>query len=332
MDIVVPTDTPEERLDLYLSSACPDLSRSRIQTLIKAEDVLVNGEAVRQSYLVQPGDAIAVEVPALEDLAAVGQDLPLSIVHEDADLLVVNKAPGMIVHPAPGALDGTLVNALLHHCTDLSGINGVLRPGIVHRLDKETSGLLVIAKHDVAHRTLAERLQAHEIERRYLALVWGVCREETGRIKAPIDRNPKNRKKMAVIKSGRAAATNFTVLERYPFTSLLECRLETGRTHQIRVHMAHTGHPVFGDPVYGGREQTLGIRPEYRQQAKWMLAKIKRQALHARQLSFEHPITGEAMDFKAEMPEDMQTVITGARAQEPIGFPGHQALDEDEDE
>lgn len=318
MDIVVPTDVPEERVDLFLRSRCPDLSRSRIQTLIKAGDILVNGEVPRQSYLVQPRDEISIEIPAPELLAALPEDIPLAIVYEDADLLVVNKAAGMIVHPAPGVSGGTLVNALLHHCRDLSGINGVLRPGIVHRLDKETSGLLVVAKHDVAHRTLAQRLQAHEIERRYLALVWGVCREDDGRVEAAIDRNPKNRKKMAVLDDGRAAATNFSVVERNPFTSLLECRLETGRTHQIRVHMAHIGRPVFGDPIYGGREQTLGIRPEYRRQAKWMLSRIKRQALHARQLSFEHPITGEAMNFTAEMPEDMQAVVAGARAPEII--------------
>ena len=315
MDLVVPNDTPEERLDLFLRDRCPDLSRSRIQALIKAGDILVNGEETRQSYLVQAGDAIAIEAPEPAALAAVAQDIPLSIVYEDADLLVVNKAAGMTVHPAPGAADGTLVNALLHHCRDLSGINGVLRPGIVHRLDKETSGLLVVAKHDVAHRALAEKLQAHEIERRYLALVWGVCREEGGRVDAPIDRNPKNRKNMAVVEGGREAVTNFSVVARHPFTSLLECRLETGRTHQIRVHMAHIAHPVFGDPVYRGREQTGGIRPEYRRQAKVMLGLIKRQALHARALSFEHPMTGEAMDFVGEMPGDMEAVVAAARAE-----------------
>jgi 23S rRNA pseudouridine1911/1915/1917 synthase len=320
MDLVVPTDAPEQRLDLYLRSRCPDLSRSRIQSLIKAGEVLVNGEMPRQSYLVQPNDAIALEIPEPETLAAVAQDLPLSVVYEDADLLVVNKAPGMVVHPAPGAADGTLVNALLHHCRDLSGINGVLRPGIVHRLDKDTSGLLVVAKHDIAHRTLAERLQAREIERRYLALVWGVCREEGGRVEAPIDRNPKNRKNMAVVAGGRYAVTNFSIVERFPFTSLFECRLETGRTHQIRVHMAHIGHPVYGDPVYRGREQTAGIRPEYRRQAKVMLTLIKRQALHARFLRFEHPVTGEAMEFTAEMPEDMQAVVAGARAEEAVAL------------
>ncbi len=313
MHIVVPAAAPEERLDLFLRTRCPELSRSRIQTLIKAGEILVNGTEVRQSYLVQPGDEIAVVLPAPAALEASPQDLPLAIVYEDADLLVVDKAAGMIVHPAPGVQDGTLVNALLHHCRDLSGINGVLRPGIVHRLDKETSGLLVVAKNDIAHRTLAARLQAHEIERRYLALVWGVYREDGGRVEAPIDRNPKNRKKMAVVEGGRAAATNFSVVERCPFTTLVECQLETGRTHQIRVHMAHIGHPVFGDPVYGGRTQTEGIRPEYRRQAKWMLGLIKRQALHAKELRFAHPITGVAMEFAVEPPEDMGAVVAAAR-------------------
>ena len=219
----------------------------------------------------------------------------------------------MTVHPAPGATEGTLVNALLHHCRDLSGINGALRPGIVHRLDKETSGLMLVAKRDAAHRTLAASLQAHQIERRYAALVWGVLREENGRIEAPIGRHPKNRKKMAVVEDGRAAATHFSVVEYCPFTTLVECQLETGRTHQIRVHLAHIGHPVFGDPVYGGRDQARGIRPEYRRQANWMLSLIKRQALHAKKLRFAHPTTGEMMEFTAPLPEDLQAVLEAAR-------------------
>jgi 23S rRNA pseudouridine1911/1915/1917 synthase len=312
MHIIVPAGTAEERLDLFLRAHCPELSRSRIQMLIKAGKILVNDAEIRQSYLVQPGDEIAVEVPEPEPLEARPQDLPLSIVYEDADLLVIDKAAGMIVHPAPGVLDGTLVNALLHHCHDLSGINGVLRPGIVHRLDKETSGLMVVAKHDAAHRALAAHLQAHEIERRYMALVWGVCKEENRRVDAPIARNQKNRKKMAIVEGGRNAATNFSVSARFAFTSLVECRLETGRTHQIRVHLSHIGHPVYGDPVYGGRDQVQGIRPEYRRLAKWMLGQIKRQALHAKELRFEHPTTGEAMEFSAEPPEDMRAVVAAA--------------------
>ena len=316
MDIVVPGGVAEERLDLFLRARCPELSRTRIQTLIKLGQVLVNGEETRQAYLVQPGDEISIEIPLPTQLAVCAQDLPLSIVYEDADLLVVDKAAGMTVHPAPGAADGTLVNALLYHCRDLSGINGVLRPGIVHRIDKETSGLLVVAKHDIAHRGIAEKLQAHKIERRYQALVWGTSGPAVGRVEAPIDRNPKNRKKMAVVVGGRDAVTNFSVVDRFPFTSRIECRLETGRTHQIRVHLAHIGHPVFGDPVYGGRDQVRGIRPEYRRQARWMLSLIKRQALHAYALCFEHPLTGEAMEFKAEPPEDMRAVLAAAQVLE----------------
>ncbi|MDE2742508.1 MAG: RluA family pseudouridine synthase [Gemmatimonadota bacterium] len=313
MDLAVPVESTAERLDLFLRTHCPQHSRSSIQALIKAGAIRVNGQKTRPAYLVQPGDEIAVELPEPEPLAARPEALPLSIAYEDDDLLVVNKAAGMTVHPAPGATEGTLVNALLHHCRDLSGINGALRPGIVHRLDKETSGLLLVAKRDAAHRALAASLQAHQIERRYAALVWGVLREENGRIEAPIGRDPKNRKKMAVVADGRAAATNFKVAERFPFTNLVKCQLETGRTHQIRVHLAHIGHPVFGDPVYGGRDQARGVRPEYRRQANWMLSLIRRQALHAQKLRFAHPTTGDMMEFTAPLPEDMQAVLEAAR-------------------
>ena len=312
MHLAVDVEAPE-RLDLFLRHRCPELSRSRIQTLIKSGAIRVNGAQTRPAYLVQPGDEIAVELPEPEPLAAFPESLPLSIAYEDDDLLVVDKAAGMTVHPAPGATEGTLVNALLHHCRNLSGINGTLRPGIVHRLDKETSGLLVVAKRDAAHQALAAKFQAHQIERRYAALVWGVLREESNRIEAPIGRHPKNRKKMAVVEDGRDAATNFSVIERCPFTTWVECRLETGRTHQIRVHMAHIGHPVFGDPVYGGRDQARGIRPEYRRQANWMLSLIKRQALHAKELRFAHPTTGERMEFTAPLPEDLRAVLEAAR-------------------
>ena len=313
MDLAVPVESTAERLDLFLRTHCPQHSRSSIQALIKAGAIRVNGQKTRPAYLVQPGDEIAVELPEPKPLAARPEALPLSIAYEDDDLLVVNKAAGMTVHPAPGATEGTLVNALLHHCRDLSGINGALRPGIIHRLDKETSGLLLVAKRDAVHRTLAASLQAHQIERRYAALVWGVLREENGRIEAPIGRHPKNRKKMAVVKDGRAAATHFSVVEYCPFTTLVKCQLETGRTHQIRVHLAHIGHPVFGDPVYGGRDQARGVRPEYRRQANWMLSLIRRQALHAQKLRFAHPTTGDMMEFTAPLPEDFQAALEAAR-------------------
>ena len=313
MDLAVPVESAAERLDLFLRTHCPQHSRSSIQALIKAGAIRVNGKKTRPAYLVQPGDEIAVELPEPEPSTVRPEPLPLSIAYEDDDLLVVNKAAGMTVHPAPGATEGTLVNALLHHCRNLSGINGALRPGIVHRLDKETSGLMLVAKRDAAHRTLAASLQAHQIERRYAALVWGVLREENGRIEAPIGRHPKSRKKMAVVEDGRAAATHFSVVEHCPFTTLVKCRLETGRTHQIRVHLAHIGHPVFGDPVYGGRDQARGVRPEYHRQANWMLSLIKRQALHAKKLRFAHPTTGEMMEFAAPLPEDFQAALEAAR-------------------
>ncbi len=313
MDLAVPVESAAERLDLFLRTHCPQHSRSSIQALIKAGAIRVNGKKTRPAYLVQPRDEIAIELPEREPTTAHPEPLPLSIAYEDDDLLVVNKAAGMTVHPAPGATEGTLVNALLHHCRELSGINGALRPGIVHRLDKETSGLMLVAKRDTAHRQLAHSLQARRIERCYLALVWGGMREVEGRIEAPIGRHPKNRKKMAVIAGGRAATTNLKIAERFPFTNLIECRLETGRTHQIRVHLAHIGHPVFGDPVYGGRDQARGIRPEFQRQAKWMLSLIKRQALHAKKLRFAHPTTGEMMEFTAPPPEDMQAVLEAAR-------------------
>jgi len=303
----------DQRLDLFLRQRCPDLSRSRIQTLVKDGDVSVNGAAVRPAYLVQAGDRIEMTMPALQTLQAVPEHIPLDIVYEDGDLLVVNKASGMTVHPAPGAPDGTLVNALLHHCVDLSGINGVLRPGIVHRLDKETSGLMVVAKSDTAHRHLAEQLQERQIERRYSALLWGIPKEEHGTVDAPLGRSAKNRKKIGVVEEGRHARTHYSVIERHGFTSLAELKLETGRTHQIRVHMQHLGHPVFGDPVYAGRERTEGIRPEMRRRARWMLSLMKRQALHARQLRFCHPSTGETMAFCADWPADMRDVIEAAR-------------------
>jgi 23S rRNA pseudouridine1911/1915/1917 synthase len=316
MQIEVSPQEPPERLDLYLSRCIEDISRAQIQRLIKADAILLNDQPVLASYKIQPGDRILVDPPEPEPAKANAEELPLTVAYEDADLIVVDKAAGMAVHPAPGVRQGTLVNALLHHCQDLSGINGVLRPGIVHRIDKETSGLLIVAKHDVAHRHLAAQLQAHDIERTYTALVWGNIKQDVGRIEAPIDRNPRNRKKMAIVEGGKEAATNFTVVQRFPYLTLLDLRLETGRTHQIRVHMLHHGHPIFGDPVYGGRSQTQGIKPDYRRHAKYLLSLIKRQALHARRLGFEHPRTGENMEFSSALPADLAAVVAAAYPEE----------------
>jgi len=313
MHIEVQEVEVDQRLDLFLRTRCPDLSRSRIQTLVKDGVVRVNGSEQRQSYQVQFGDCIDFEVPEPQPLQAGAEDITIDIVYEDSDLLVVDKAAGMTVHPAPGARDGTLVNALLHHCRDLSGINGVLRPGIVHRLDKDTTGLMVVAKSDAAHRGLAEQIHERTVERRYVALVWGVLKEESGTVDAPLGRNPKNRKKMGINSDGREARTHYEIDETYAFTSLLKLKLDTGRTHQIRVHLEHLGHPVFGDPIYGGREQTEGIRPELRRQARTMLSLIKRQALHARDLRFAHPRTGELLHFTTEWPRDMGAVVEAAK-------------------
>ena len=241
-----------QRIDKILVKALTDFSRTQIQMLIQDGHVLVNGKAIKASYKVEVNDEVMVHIPEPESTDILAEDIPLDIVYEDQDVIVVNKPTGMIVHPSAGIYKGTLVNALLYHCHDLSGINGVMRPGIVHRIDKETSGLLMVAKNDMAHASLSEQLQEHTVIRRYLALVHGLISHEFGRIEAPIGRDPKDRQKMTCTdKNAKDAITNFKVLERFKDMTLVECRLETGRTHQIRVHMQYIGHPVYGDPQYG---------------------------------------------------------------------------------
>lgn len=309
---VSPEEAPQ-RLDLFLSRHCPDLSRSRLQGLIKDGTVRVNGQPARSSYQIRPADHIDLELPAPTELRVNPEAIPLNILYEDEDLLVLDKGPDMTVHPAPGSWQGTLVNALLHHCRDLSGINGVLRPGIVHRLDRNTTGLLVVAKNDMAHRQLAAQLQRRVLERRYSALVWGRPRLLQGRIEASVGRHPRDRKKMGVVAGGRAALTHYQVAESFAFLSLLDLRLETGRTHQIRVHLQHLGHPVFGDPVYGGRAPIRGLQPAQRLRADELLQLIARQALHARNLRFAHPRSGEWLEFSAPLPADMETLLAAVR-------------------
>ena len=300
-----------ERLDRWLTDQRPEFSRSRIQKLIAEGAVWVNGGATRASYRVVAGDVILLDVPSAEPVAISPEDIPLDIFFEDDHLLVVNKPAGMIVHPAGRTRSGTLVNALLAHCVNLSGINGELRPGIVHRLDKDTSGLMVVAKSDVGHRGLAAQLEARTMGRRYAALVWGGFEDDEGRIEAWIGRHSKDRRKMAVREDGRFAATNWEITGRYDFLSLVSVKLETGRTHQIRVHMAHLNRPVFGDPMYGGREERLkGIAPLFRRFAIQLLKQTDRQMLQAAELMFEHPATGETMRFEAEPPDDMRGVLT----------------------
>ncbi|MGT2716755.1 RluA family pseudouridine synthase [Streptococcus respiraculi] len=281
----VRVETGGMRLDKALADFTP-LSRSVANEQIKAGLVLVNGQAKKAKYTVQHGDCIQYEIPEVEEVDYVAEDIPLEIVYEDMDVAVVNKPQDMVVHPSAGHTSGTLVNALLYHVKDLSGINGVMRPGIVHRIDKDTSGLLMIAKHDEAHQKLAEELKAKKSLRKYIAIVHGNLPNDRGVIEAPIGRSDKDRKKQAVTAKGKEALTRFQVLERFGDYTLVELTLETGRTHQIRVHMAYIGHPVAGDEVYGPRKTLKGHG----------------QFLHAKTLGFTHPRTGEVVTFTAEAP------------------------------
>lgn len=276
------------RLDAFLAGKM-EKTRSSVQKLIEEENVRLNGAPAAKNARLREGDRVEAAEPPPEVLDVKPQNIPLDIVYEDQDLLVVNKPKGMVVHPAAGNPDGTLVNALLFHCGDsLSGINGVIRPGIVHRIDKDTSGLLIVAKNDRAHQSLAEQIAVHSFTRIYNAVVYGIVKEEEGTVSAPIGRHPTDRKRMAVLSSGgREAVTHYRVLERFPGFTLVECRLETGRTHQIRVHMAHIGHPVAGDPVYGPKK---------------CITELQGQCLHARVIGFIHPATGEYLEFDSGLP------------------------------
>jgi 23S rRNA pseudouridine1911/1915/1917 synthase len=293
------------RLDKALADLLPELSRERLKSLIIEGQVTAQGRALNPSMKVAAGQAFAIALPPPVEAEAVAQDIPLNIVHEDAHLIVVDKPAGLVVHPAAGNLTGTLVNALLHHCRgQLSGIGGVARPGIVHRIDKNTSGLLVVAKSDKAHEGLALQFKAHSIDRLYAAIVYGIPQPAVGTIETWIGRSHADRKKMAVHREGRGkyAVTHYHVQDRLRGAALVECRLETGRTHQVRVHMAHLGHPLIGDPVYGRDRkgfksilETLGF---------------KRQALHARRLGFIHPVTERKLSFDSALPADMQELLS----------------------
>ncbi|QFR33080.1 RluA family pseudouridine synthase [Ancylobacter sp. TS-1] len=315
VDITAGPEDEGLRLDRVLARHLPALSRTRLQALIAEGKVSRDGHPVAGgSSKVSPGDRFTVEVPAPEDATPEPQDIPLVIVYEDDDLVVVDKPAGLVVHPAPGNPDGTLVNALLFHCgASLSGIGGVRRPGIVHRLDKDTSGLLVVAKNDRAHKRLAAQFADHgrtgPLERAYLAFVWGVSDLPSGTVDAPLARHPVSRERIAVRAGGRYAITHWQKLEAYedtqgrPVAALVECQLETGRTHQIRVHMAHIGHPLLGDTVYGVGQRTRVSR--LGEAAVHELGTLGRQALHAARLGFEHPATGEFMLFESELPADL---------------------------
>ena len=286
----VTDDQSGVRIDRFLSENTEELSRSYLQKLIKEQKVLVNSVPAKSSYKVQSNDLVTVELPQVTEPDILPEDIPLDILYEDEDVLVVNKPKGMVVHPSAGHYTGTLVNAVMYHCRDhLSGINGILRPGIVHRIDKDTTGALLVCKTDHAHKILAEQLKEHSIKRRYRAIVSGVLKEDQGTIDAPVGRHPVDRKKMAVnYKNGKEAVTHYQVLERFSNATYIECRLETGRTHQIRVHMTSIGHPLLGDEVYGS-----GKNPYH----------LQGQALHAMVLGFVHPTSGEYMEFTAPLPE-----------------------------
>ncbi|MBE6070736.1 MAG: RluA family pseudouridine synthase [Clostridium butyricum] len=286
------------RIDKYLSDILEEKSRSFIQGLIEKGKITVNNKIPKSNYKVKAFDNIELELPEPETLRVEAEDIPVDILYEDKDIIVVNKEQGMVVHPAPGNYNGTLVNALLFHCDDLSSINGVIRPGIVHRIDKDTSGVLVVAKNDEAHNKLSKQLKDHSMKREYYALIEGRLKNDRGTIDKPIGRNKKDRLKMGIVEDGRHAVTHYEVLERYNGYTLIKCILETGRTHQIRVHMSSIGFPLVGDPLYGFKKQRF---------------KLNGQMLHAKSLGFIHPTSNEYIEFNSDLPEYFQKIIKKLR-------------------
>ncbi|MDW0111848.1 RluA family pseudouridine synthase [Sporosarcina saromensis] len=293
IEVVITEENGNGRIDKVLSTVNPEWSRTQIQQWVKDGAVLVNEHTVKQNYKVKIGDHIVIIEPEPEELDIVAEDLSLDIVYEDEDVLVVNKPRGMVVHPAPGHVTGTLVNGLMYQVKDLSGINGVMRPGIVHRIDKDTSGLLMVAKNDLAHVSLVNQLVNKTVTRVYTALVHGHIPHDQGTIDAPIGRDVKDRQSMTIVDNGKHAVTHFKVLERFGNFTLVECKLETGRTHQIRVHMKYIGYPLAGDPKYGPKKTI----------------EFNGQALHAGTIGFEHPRNGQYYEFTQPLPEDFQTLL-----------------------
>ncbi|MDR1770908.1 MAG: RluA family pseudouridine synthase [Hungatella sp.] len=294
---------PEEagvRIDRYLSVQCQDISRSYLQKLLKEQSVLVEEKPVKSNYKVNAGDRISLTLPEIREPDIMPEDIPLDIIYEDKDIILINKPKGMVVHPAAGHYSGTLVNGLMSHCrSELSGINGVMRPGIVHRIDMDTTGVLIVCKNDMAHNSISEQLKEHSITRKYAAIVHGVLKEEEGTINAPIGRHPVDRKKMSINeKNGREAVTHYRVLERFKQFTYIECQLETGRTHQIRVHMASINHPLLGDSVYGPAKCPF---------------RLQGQTLHAGVLGIIHPRTGQYMEFTAPLPDYFEELLRKLR-------------------
>jgi 23S rRNA pseudouridine1911/1915/1917 synthase len=326
LEIVVPPGKVRERIDVFLTHHVENATRSKVQQAIAAGLVLVDGAVVRSNHKVSPGERIIVTIPKPPPPDVVAEDIPLAIVYEDEALLVINKPAGMVTHPAHANYSGTLVNALLYHSRDrLSTLNSEVRPGIVHRLDKDTTGLMVVAKDDAVHAHLARQFANRTIEREYWAIVWGLfegrrrgrATATTGLIEAALGRSKSDRKKIAVSEGGKAAATEYEVMSEFEYLSLLRLKLRTGRTHQIRVHLHHIGHPVFGDPTYGGRHLAGGgAGKREREEVQRLLKLITRQALHAKTLGFTHPATGERLRFDSELPDDMKSVLAVCRAAE----------------
>lgn len=313
--IVVAAGQKRERIDIYLTHQVQNATRTKVQEAIEKGLVLVNGHPVKPSHPVSPGDVIDITLPRPPRPEAVAENIPLDIVYEDEFLLVVNKPAGMVTHPAHGHYSGTLVNALLYHCQSLSQTNSSLRPGIVHRLDKDTSGLLVVAKDDIVHHQLARQFSSRTIDREYWAIAWGHFKQPKGTIEATIGRSRSNRKKVVVMAEGKHSLTEYEILEEFDYLSLVRLKLKTGRTHQIRVHLAHVGHPVFGDPTYGGRNHHWGgLEGKKAQHARELLDIIHRQALHAKTIGFIHPITQKHLSFDSELPDDMKEVLRRLRA------------------
>ena len=294
-ELIVKKEEINQRIDSYISKKNEDISRVTVQRLIEEEKILVNGKKTKASYKVQENDQITIEEEKPKEISLKAQNIPIEVIYEDNDIIVVNKPKGLVVHPANGNPDGTLVNAIMAICKDsLSGIGGEIRPGIVHRLDKDTSGILIVAKNDKAHIALSEQIKKHEVEKTYIALVKGVVKENEATINMPIGRSTKDRKKMAVVKSGKEAITHFKVLKRYNNYTLLQVKIETGRTHQIRVHLSQIGYPLVGDTTYSNGKN------------EW---NIKGQCLHAKSLKFRHPITRKEMFLEAKLPEYFENIL-----------------------